>query len=188
MAPSPIPFLSFLHECDTLVITEELMLIRENSFKCIVYTSVHAWCSHSLGFGTHMMTRVQCHPGSSHCPQTSLCAPPIPASFLDSPGASGSHWWFYCLRTFAFFSWRSHRRSPCRRLSFSDNWLLCKRIQPLPGLYLAGWLGLLLRRRLLKLKSDTNALGSCGNTGSDAGGCTSITFPGICDTGGDHTC
>ena len=50
------PVISFLHECDTFVITEELMMIRDNSFKCTLYTSIHAWCSHSLGFGTHVMT------------------------------------------------------------------------------------------------------------------------------------
>ena len=97
---SIFPPISFLHECDTFVITEEPMLIRDNSFKCIVYTSVHAWCSHSLGFGTHMMTRVQYTQGHLTAPNI-LCALPIPASFPRAP-ALGSHWWFYCLRTFAF--------------------------------------------------------------------------------------
>lgn len=120
------PIISFLHECDLFVKIEEPILIRANSFKCIVYTSIHAWCSHCLGFGTHIMTCVRHTQGHLNAPNI-LCAPPIPASFP----APGSRWWFYYIRTFAFYG-RSHRRSPYRMPAFSDNWLLCKMIQPLP--------------------------------------------------------
>lgn len=83
MASSPFhvpPITSLLHECDLFVMIEEQILILAYSFKSTVYPSIHAWCSHSLGFGTHIMTCVRHTQGHLTAPNI-LCAPPIPASF-----------------------------------------------------------------------------------------------------------
>lgn len=124
------------------------------------------------------------HPGSFHCPEHPLRS----AHSCLLPSSPGSWEPLVVLLSLYFcFYRRSHRRSPGRDYPFQTTGCCVRGFSH--SLTVSGrMVRPPLRRRLLKLKSDSNALGSCGNTGSDAGGCTSITFPGNLHAGGDHTC